>query len=33
MMPIGKTIYNQAYAPYEQQQINTKTALKKAVAH
>lgn len=31
MMPVAKTIYTQAYEPYEQHQINTKTALSKAV--
>jgi flagellar biosynthetic protein FliP len=31
MMPVVKTIYTQAYEPYEQHQINTQTALNKAV--
>ena len=32
MMPIAQTIYNQAYEPYEQKQIDTKTALEKATS-
>lgn len=31
MMPIAKTIYDKAYEPYEQHQIDTKTALDKAI--
>lgn len=32
MMPVAKTIYTKAYEPYEQQQIDTQTALDKAIA-
>jgi flagellar biosynthetic protein FliP len=31
MMPVAKTIYSEAYEPYEQHQIDTKTALTKAI--
>lgn len=31
MMPVAQTIYRHAYEPYEQQKIDTKTALEKAV--
>jgi flagellar biosynthesis protein FliP len=31
MMPIAQTIYSNAYEPYEQHQIDTKTAVRKAI--